>query len=290
MARLKDTILGNNAFGKSDVNNKGILDVSQLSGGQNGYNVQLDGYVSNAAYIRRNVIAILVEAPAGFNDLPESSKWIATLKSLVELYPNSIEGLSSTLTVSSAEEAVGGAGEMQQTPSNVERARSTPSFTWTEKYGKPINKFLKGWITNLIMDPNTKVPNIMTRGANGPTDILPDYYSMTVLFVEPDPTSTRVVEAWLTTNMYPVTDGETIGARDLTAGGDLTTYSVEFTGLTQVGAGVTALAQEYLDRMNRSGMNPYDKKAFVEAIQPNIESSISGLADTLERDAAEAVV
>lgn len=289
MARLKDTILNNVAHGEKSSNAKGMLDISLLSAGQNGFRTDLRGYVSNAAHVRRNLIAVLVEAPTGFNDLPNPEKYIATLKSLVELHANSIEGLNSTLTVEHVEEAVGGAGEMQETLSNVTRERSTPTFNWTEKEGKPINAIMTSWITNLMMDPETKVPGIMATGTT-PGDILPDYHSMTVMFIEPDRTHTRVVEAWLCTNMQPKTAGEVVGSRDLTTGGELTQYAVEFTALTQTGVGVRNFAQSYLAELNKPGINPNLSPAFVDQISEDIKAQTdSGYVDSVNDMSSNAI-
>ena len=99
----------------------------------------------------------------------------AILKHLVEVQAKSIEGLNATITVDYTETPVGGAGEMQEDVSNVTRQRSNPTFTWTEKYGKPINAFLEYWIFQLLGDPESKIPQVVTRGTKKPTDLLPDY-------------------------------------------------------------------------------------------------------------------
>lgn len=291
MARLKESILKNateEGIPAERVHENGtweayserhlqpMVDISEPSAGQNGPFTNFEGYVSNSTYVRRNLIAVLIEAPRGFDHLPDSDKWRKTLKALVELQADSIEGLTSTLTADFVEHAVGGAGEMQEDISNVTRARSTPTFNWTEKYGKPINAFLTGWITELLMDPISKVPGVVTRalqnGENtgnntppGPTpDMLPDFTGMTVLFFEPDPTHTRVIHAWLCTNMHPKTAGEVVGNRDLTSAGESVQYSVEFTSLTQEGYGVRLYAQRVLDEMNENAINPNTMPAFVE--------------------------
>lgn len=289
MARLKDTILGTEAFGAQSQNPDGIVDISQLQSGQNGISTNFAGYVSNTAYVRRNLIAVLVEAPKGFQYLPNPERWVATLKSLIELHANSIEGLTSTLTVEHVEEAVGGAGEMQETLSNVTRERSTPTFNWTEKAGKPVNNFLTAWITMLMMDPETKIPSVMALAGEKPTDVLPDFNSMTVLFIEPDPTNTRVVDAWLSTNMQPKSAGEVIGTRDLTVGGELTQYSVPFSALTQTGEGVRKLAQTYLAEMSKTGVNPNLSEAFVQGIEEDIKASDAGYADSVAAKAQQSL-
>lgn len=288
MPRLTKTIMGAEEF--YDKATAPMVDIAQLEAGQNGFQTDFRGYVSNSAYVKRNLIAVLIEAPKGFQDLPNPNHWIATLKSLIEVHAQSIEGLQSTLEVENAETPVGGAGEIQEDLSNVTRARSTPTFNWTEKYGKPIFSFLHGWITYLMMDPITKIPMVMTRaGITHPTDLLPDYNSCTVLFIEPDPTHKRVVHAWLSTNMRPKTSGEVVANRDLTTGGETVSYSVEFTALTQEGLGVRLMAQRYLDELNLTNVNPNLRPAFVEEIEADVLAAESGYSKQND-EAAETVV
>ncbi len=285
MARLSGTILGKKAFASQS--EAPVVDVRL--GAQMGPSTDFTSYISNTPYVRRNLIAILVEAPKGFQDLENPDIYIGTLKTLVELQAQSITGLNSQIDLQFEEVPVGGAGEMQETPSNSTRVRSTPTFTWVEKYGKPISKFLRTWITQLIMDPQTKYPAILAKKGRALTDILPDYNSMTVLFIEPDPTGTRVLEAWLCTNMQPKTTGEITGSRDLTQPGEKRELSIEFTAITQVGEGVNLFAQRQLDAMNLNGMNPNQHKAFVNAVEADVNAATQGYGQKLEELAATRV-
>lgn len=289
-SRVSRHILGNEGYAKDKTNAQGMVDISELASGQNGPQTNFEGYVNNASYVRRNIIAVLVDAPAGFQDLPNPELWVSTLKSLIELHPQSIEGLQSTITSDFTETAVGGAGEMQEDLSNVTRARSTPSIGYVEKAGKPINAFYKGWTFNLMMDPITKIPRVLNNAeGNRPTDLLPDYTGATVLFIEPDPTHTRVVQSWLCTNMHPKSPGEEIGSRDLTAGGETVTYNIEFTALTQVGHHVDLMATSWLENLNKSGgINPNLKAPLTgddestdinDNISPDVKESETGYAE-----------
>lgn len=284
MTRLQNTILGQTGY--AQYAQAPMVDVQ--NGGQQGPMTDYTSYVSNSAYVRRQMIALLVEAPRGFNDLNNPQAYISTLKALVELHAKSIEGLQSTLTVDFVENAVGGAGEMQEDIANVTRARSTPTFVWTEKYGKPISAFLVGWIEGLLMDPITKFPTVVSTGAR-PTDLLPDYTGMTCLFFEPDPTHTKVVQAWLCTNMMPKTSGDITGRRDLTQAGESLDYSVEFTALTQVGFGVIQFAQNILNSMNLTGLNPNLQPAFETAVSADVRAAANGYAETLQTEASVAI-
>ena len=280
MARLRDTILGQRGYGLHA--NAPMVDLKQ--GGQQGPMPNYPGYVSNSAYVRRNIIAVLVEAPVGFRLLEDPQLHIETLKALVELHPKSIEGLQNTLTVEHVENAVGGGGEMQEDVSNVTRSRSTPTFVWTEKYGMPVNAFFSNWITSLIMDPETKFPTAIAQGQI-PFDLLPDFNGMTVLFFEPDPTHTKVLKAWLCTNMRPKTSGEVSGRRDMTQGGESVDYSIEFTALTQHGVGVRRFAESILNSMNLAGMNPNMQRSHIESIDPYVDPNMSGYGRELENNA-----
>lgn len=279
----KHAILGERAYGLNKVNNRGMVDVSHKWAGQNGYQTDFRGYVNNASYVKRNLICVLIAAPTGFQHLPSPGDWVSTLKALVEVQAQNIEGLNATITAEFTDTPVGGSGEMQQDIQDVKRERSVPSFTWIEKYGMPINAFLNGWITGLIMDPITKVPGVMSSTANLPQDLLPDYTGATMLFLEPDPTHSRVVKAWLCTNMHPKSAGDVIGIRDITSGGDVLTYNIEFTALTQVGHGVDMLAQTYLSNMSLAGVNPNTKPAFTHlGVDTDVNSVDSGYSDQVK--------
>jgi hypothetical protein len=263
--RLTDAILGKDiAYAQGRQNT--MLDLRY--GGQMGIAPQLNQLISNQPYISRPLIALLIEAPLGFNDLPNSEYWIETLRSLVELRALKITGLSSTMEVVVEDTApVGGAGEQHQDFTNVTRERSNPQFTWQEAYGLPIKSFLEGWVTNLMMDPNSKIANVSTLLEVGarPNAVLADYYAMTVAFIEPDPTHTKVVKSWLCTNMFPSGRLATVeGQRDLTQAGQALQYDITFSAITQVGIGVDYYCQQLLDNINILGANPMARKAFTQ--------------------------
>ena len=257
-------------------------------GGQMGYAPDLSEWVSNQAYIQRNVICLLVEAPKGFKYLPNGAQYTAILRALVELHPMSIEGLNRTLEVETIENAVGGGGEMQEDFVDVKRTRTQPQFRWNEKYGMPVANFHESWIRNLIMDPDTKYPAITTL-ADVPPDMLADMYSATMLFVEPDPTHSKVMKAWLVTNMFPKSSGEISGRRDLTQANEQKSYDIPYTGIAQSGVGVNAFAQRLLDGINKTGASPYLRPAFVQEIQADILASKKSYANDTAALGAQAV-
>ena len=280
MSRLADAILQNNQAYAAGRQNP-MLDLTK--GGQMGFAPDYTQWVSNQSYIRRNLFCLLVEAPRGFTYLQNGDKYTGVLKSLVELHALSIDGLNAGLEVETSETPVGGSGQMQQHFTNVTEARSNPVFRFDEKYGMPVASFFRSWITHLMMDPHSKVANIGTLSGNKPTDMLADMYSATMIFIEPDPTHTKVVKSWLCTNMFPTGTGEIVGRRDLTAAGEQTTYDITFTALTQFGLGVDQFAQRLLDGINITGANPYLRPAFINEISADVRAAAVGYENQVEQ-------
>lgn len=257
-------------------------------GGQLGFAPDLRYWVNNANYKQYNVIPILLEAPRFFQYLNDPDKRVEMLRAMVEIMPRSITGLNSTLNVDLDQTPVGGAGEMQQEFINVTRTRSDPAFTWDEKYGRPIGIFLEDWITNGLMDPATKVANIGTM-ENGPTDMLPDQYAMSMMFIEPDPMQRTVMRSWVITNMFPQGAGDQVAQRDITQGLQLQQIQVNFTALQQVGAGVNAVAQNVLDGINIMNANPNLRASFIKEIAPDVLSAVNGYAPQIREFQEEAI-
>lgn len=284
MTRVTNALLGSNAFGNGA--KQPLLDLRQ--GGQHGYAPNLTEWVSNQAYIRRNLICILLEAPGFFQLMPNSAIWVQSLKSLVELHARTIEGFNAALTVEFAEHPVGGGGEMQQEVTDVKRARTEPVFGFVEKYGRPIQTFLEMWIRYGMLDPDAKIALAGTLVSDAgsatrsgttlgysttdkrPSDLLADWSTMTCLFIEPDVLHRSVVKAWITTNMMPKETGPIEGKRDLTSPSDLLELSIPFTGISQYGLGVNNLAQAILNKINITNAVPFLHRAFITKGDTNV--------------------
>ncbi len=285
MARLTEALLQQKAFGSNA--NQPMLDLTY--GGQQGWAPNLKEWISNQAYVRRNLVCILLESPKFFTLMPDPDKWVSTLKSLVELHARSIEGFNAALTVDVDSHPVGGAGELQDEVINVTRARTEPSFTFIEKYGRPIQTFIQHWIEYALMNPETKYALLGTL-ENKPDDMLADWFSMSCLFFEPDPTHSKIVQAWVTTNMYPKETGEITGKRDLTSASEILTLTIPFTGISQYGLGVNLFAQKILDTINHTKANPYLTPSFVSDISSDVAKAAEGYKKGIENMGNNAVV
>lgn len=294
MARLINTVMdpkAQTAYGRGRL--PPVLTMAQQ--GQFGQQVEMAGYVSSTPYVRKNLIVKVLEVPRGFNDLDEPQDWIAAYKSLIETHAKRVEGFQAQLTVDVVSTPFGGAGEEIESPSDVKRQRSSPSFTWVDKYGRPIATFWDQYIMELIGDPISKTPNVMTRAQMRNVklpDLLPDYIGGTIIVFEPDPTFTLVDKAWLVTNFWPKSGAPVEGIRDLTSSGDMSEFSIEFANICQVGLGVNKLAQRLLNEMNLTGTNPNNRDAFIQAVDPLLGNGIAsavGYTEQMDRVARETV-
>lgn len=288
MARLTDTIIDKKAYGETRTQPMTNL----RNGGQFGQQPDYKGYISSAQYVRKNLVAKVIEPPLGLKDLPNSDVWIEAYMALIEVHAKTIEGFNSQLTVETVSTPFGGAGEELETVSNVTRNKSVPNFTWVERYGRPIATFWDDYIMELLGDPATKIPNIMTRAAAAGKpnpDLLPDYIGGTVLFFEPDPTFTKIDKAWLVTNFFPKSGAPVEARRDLTSAGDQVEFSIEFSAISQVGLGVNLLAQKILDSMSIINANPNNRDAFVTTVSPDLTPTMTGYAEKIKEAAAQTV-
>jgi hypothetical protein len=281
--------LSQNLFLNGDAYSNGNTAQSEMfnlaQGGQMGWDVYLNQWESNQAYIRRQMIPILLQAPGFFQYMPNPNHWVSTLKALVELHAINIEGLKATLTVETEEHPVGGAGEMQEEVTNVTRDRTEVSFTWNEKFGIPVQTFLYNWIIYGLMDPNSKYPLVATLTAgNVPPAMTADMYSMTCLFMEPDPTHSKVFKSWITTNMFPKTSGVIESKRNLTEPGEMLEIEADFGGISLFTLGTNDFAQQILDQINQNlpNANPYLQPSWLSGIGSDVSAQNVGYAQGIE--------
>lgn len=276
--RPADTIIGADAYARG-----GTMPMTNLDlGGQFGHSTNYPDYVSDTPHIRMPMIARVIETPRGFQHMDNPARWNAAYVALIERHARTITGMTSTLSLETRETPFGAAGEMIEAPAKMSRARSTPQFTWIDRYGRPITKFWENYALELIGDPDTQVPNVATRAGVQVEDFLLDYIGGTVLFFIPDRTFRYVDQAWLTTAFYPKTFPQVEGTRDVTVGNDLLEISMEFAGVTMSSVGVNAFAKEILDTMSITNTNPMYRRAFINEISADTLATNQTYRDSLE--------
>lgn len=267
MQRSDSTLIGNSAYGAFG-NGTNALNLSQ--GGFFGWSPDLGNALSEQGYVRKPLELVVIESPRFFNLMPNPQQWHASFRNLIERKAIRVEGFNAGLTVETDDHAAGGAGEMMQEPVNVTRARSEPVLNFIELYGRPIQRFHDLWIRFSIMDPETKYAMLTTLGAQSPSDLLADWYSATILAYEPDPIHNGVEKAWLTTNFYPLENGEVSGVRDLTTSSELNRLTIRYAGLSAVGNGIDAFAAEIMRMTNLENADPFNKESFIKEIAPDV--------------------
>lgn len=253
--RVNDAVLE-----KSLGSGQDIPVLNPVYGGQMGYHANVgivgpdgkysDEWVNNQDYVKRSIIPIVLSEPAGFKLFPDSDKMISALKAIMELHPLSITGFNSSLTVEVDSAAIGGSGMEMAQPIDVKRANSTPSFTWREKANKSFMRFWDTYIRYLIADPDIKAP-LIAKLNNFRLDGIytPDFWTFTMIFIETDITQKRVLDAWLTTNMFPTAGVPREGGRDIRQAGETVEFSIEFPGITMNNTNVITLAQKILNSL-----------------------------------------
>jgi len=289
MSRITDAIIGKGtAYATKDTP---VPDLKY--GGMNGHFARIgrvgadgktyDEWISNQAYVQRNIIPVVIRAPKFFNYMPEPEKWIEAYKALMELHPLTITGLTSGLTVDVDTHAVGGAGEEQEEVTNVKRAKSVVSTTFKEKANKAITKYLDAYIRYGIMDPDTKKP--LVADLIDSIDAIggmytADFYTGTVLYVEPDVTQKYVVDSWLCTNLFPKSNGERTGKRDIHNAGEAPELTIEWGGITMNNNVVSDLAEKILKDLTVLTTIPdNDMVAPADSISSDVAGSAVGFQE-----------
>ena len=209
-------------------------------GGNHGFSPRISEYLNNKAYIRRDLVPIVLSTPRMFTLMSDPKGWIEVLKAYVELHCHKIEGYNAKLTVQVAEQQI--REEMQQDPTKVIRERSLPVLHSIEKEGNPIQKLHEFWITNGIMDPDTQKIRASNL-ENAPEDWLADWYSMSLLLFEPDVNFRYVRRAFVTVNMYPLDTGDILGSKDPNGEKDLLDLAIPYSGITTSNEGTRVFAQ-----------------------------------------------
>lgn len=285
MTRYANPFLGDRAFGRGLASNT----VNPAQAGTRQFAPDLANLASNSPYVRRNVIPFLIEAPRFFQYMPDPAVLVRSLKAIVEVHSRTIDGLNKQLTVTSAESPWGGAGERIHTPTNVERAPSNVTHGMWELQGRAVSNFTRFWIQYGIGEEDTKVPLVVANGNVNADHYDQTFMGMSVLYVEPDPTMTEVVDAWLVTNMFPTGTPPWEGSKDASQLGQNLDLTLEFTGIADVSMGTKLFARQKLQELNLLGLNPHERPLWLERVSPDVEAATNGIEAQLQEGASSRI-
>lgn len=256
-----DTGIG--AFGTPNISNLEL-------GGFFGWSPDIGNHLSEQAYVRKPAEIRVLESPRFFNLMPNPERWHASFRNLIERKVQRLEGWNKGLTVETDQHNAGGSGEFMHEPIDTKRAQTVPQLTFVEKYGRPIQRMLDMWIRYGIMDPDTKYALLTTFGDRAPQDLMADWYSATVLVYEPNPARRGVDKAWVTTNFWPLNNGDVSAVRDTTQSQEMLRLTVPFTGVSVSGRGIDQFATEIMNYSLSTNADPYHTRSFISEITPDV--------------------
>lgn len=261
--------------------------VNAPPGAQMGPLIDTGRYVQNAHYIRRNLMVRVVEFPGWVSLMPNPKPYREAIKSWFETQTK-VDGLNKALTAEFVRTAIGPSGHQQADFSKTVEAQSTITHTGTEKYGRYYRTLFEHWIRFGMGDHLSQVP-LISLFNESVTDALPDLYSCSVIYFEPDPLHKYVQDAFLVTNMAPEGAGPDDYRKDPEAAGESVEIPIQFTGLQQTSYGVKMWAQDLLNQTNRGGFNSIAQRSVRDAIDADVSATKAGWVDRSAEQAASRV-
>lgn len=238
-------------------------------GAQYGWANDLEEYLSQTPYTSGQIIYLMLRGPTGPALLNDGGLTVATIKSLMEVGSHRIEGLRRSLQPSVNQYEVGGAGHEFHYHSDVKEDQSEVTHTMYDRNNGCISRFWEWYYKTFIMDPKTKAPAIVNLGIR-PDKILPDFYSWVGIYIEPDITQTKAVDAIMIVNQSPKTMPTIEHRRDLTAGREVREIPITLTGTQDTSFGTLAIGQMLLTRITLTGANPQMQPAPLDDIDADI--------------------
>ena len=252
-------------------------------GGQFGWHHDMQGIVNSTPHVSNNLIVRVLASPKGFNDLPNADVWHGAWKALFELHPKSVTGLMKTLTPSWGSIEHGGSGEELDIPTGMKREKSDVTFTINEKYGLPFTHMLEQYHRMFIMDEDTKHPGIAMIKDEIPDGLL-DYYTWTMIFIEPDRYLQFAQRSWIIANMAPKNSAAQESKRDKLSDQETLDIELNMTGVAQVGYAVDAVANAILQSMRQTQADPLLAPAYLQGPTADIaDRSDVGFKEMMEK-------
>ena len=249
-------------------------------GGQYGWAIDVENYLSQTPYTSGQIICLVLKGPTGFKLIDNDGVMMGTLKSLLEIGSHRIEGLRRSLQPSVNQYEIGGAGHEFHYHSDVKEDQSEVTHTMYDRNNKCVSRFWEFYYRMFIMDQKTKAPMIITAG-HRPEKILPNFYSWASIYIEPDITQTKAVDAWMIVNQSPKTMPNIEARRDLTSGREVNEISITTTGIQDTSFGTLAIAQKILDAITYTGANPQMQPAPLDEVDGDVAAH-AGYLDRID--------
>lgn len=230
--------------------------VDGATGGFGGLTPDISNWLGQSPYVKMQGIAFLLEAPRGFRDLADPTYMTKALKNMIENQMTSWDGIDLSLTVEIGEREMGNSGQTLQHVTKTTRGAIEPASTLWDINGNYWGKFLTTWIESLMPHPDSGIVGNVLQGRLSSTEILLDYDSCSVLFVEPDVTMTKALKAVVVFNMRPQGNGEQTISMSKGTANEAQQLSITWTGTGEYGHEVEALGTSFLAKLALTNANP----------------------------------
>lgn len=245
-------------------------------GAQNGIGNDLKSLAASTPIILPPIIPIVVQIPSMWR---AKSGMKSFMKALFERHATSISGVDTELTLNTVTTSIGKDGQVLEVPTNASRANPTPTFTWQELVGNPIWKFHEEWIQSITNPIDSR-----TRATEGDAPFTAENYSMTMMFIQPDPTfhAKNIVDAYFIANMFPKTTGPNgFGKED--GNFKTETRSIAYSGILQKNSRVLDIGRDIMAALNIPSTDWWK----ASPITDGIDKALRGLG--IEEEVANAI-
>lgn len=210
-----------------------------------------ESWLKSQAFVQRNVICIALfdSLNSAASNIPNLPYYEEAIKATVGLHARKITGLKDGVFLDTENDII--------LYEDIE-----PVFTFGERFGKPIYNLFE-----VILHQNRKLGNKQASYTFNEDRIRRNVINFQLLFIEPDPTHTRVVSAWLLKDVYVKSVKGDDGRRDLTAelNSNYKTI-VTFGGTTARGETVIKTAEEEFGKLSSLSANPYSRTGYVTSL------------------------
>lgn len=218
-----------------------------------GYGLDYKDWVARTPYGQHNLIPIVTRVFSQSKKAKVRQVHRDTTRAMLELYADQITGLANGFSIENGYDL---SRKLHWHPSKIK-------YTVAEKYDKPFDAHMRWWMQDLVMKAFINQDDPLSVQHNGPSLDIEDV-SVDVLFIEPDPTHTAVVEAWFAKDMHPVWYSGIEGFRSIAAVYNRAKIEVRFDAkvqygrdCTKAGDAIMAFAAEELKRISAAPAEPY---------------------------------
>lgn len=192
---------------------------------------------ASAPLVLEPVVPIVLKTPTMYD--PYTDLQMA-IKNIIETHATTISGIDHQLTLEVASRVAGNDGQNLETPTQTKRSAVSPSFVIPEVYGNHVGKIMNQW----VMDINHPDSNIAFSRFSNPPPFIPSAYSMSVLFIQFDPTHRpeNIIDAILISNMFPKDPGGGFGFEKSIGAAKTPERTIQFSGIAQSNKAIFNLA------------------------------------------------